>query len=99
MQQLRLKKYVPGRFLKNIGGTLVVFTDGIASYVSENTLKLAAKDASIIVENVVTLTEEVAEITAEGLQLLYEEKGTWAKVAAHLDMTVSKLSSLRKSLE
>lgn len=98
MQQIRMKKFIPGRFVKNLGGKVIVFHDSVARFVSEESIKRAERDSTLIVEGVVEVTEE-SKFTLESLQKLYKEEGTWAKVAESLDMTVSKLSALRKSLE
>jgi len=65
MYNLKLKDIfvAPGRQVKNIGGRIVVFFDGLATNVSESVAELARKQYYI--EEVINVNEDTQEATEE----------------------------------
>lgn len=164
---LQNKDRYPNRYVKNIGGTLVLFRDGVAhvtkqvadaarqrrgitvigpefigaavieedstevvptvvAHEPEPTVEVAEEEEpteeeptvevtdeeedsveSEAVEDVPAIREEeetaeettpTEEYTKESIEILYAKYGTWAAVADHLGISVSKLGKVRKSV-
>lgn len=163
---LQNKDRYPNRYVKNIGGTLVLFRDGVAhvtkqvadaarqrrgitvigpefigaavieedstevvptvvAHEPEPTVEVAEEEEEeptvevtdeeevsvesdeAAVEDVPAIIEEeetaeettpAEEYTKESIEILYAKYGTWAAVADHLGISVSKLGKVRKSV-
>jgi hypothetical protein len=156
---LQNKDKYPDRYVKNIGGTLVLFREGVAhvtkqvadaarqrrgitvigpefigaavieedstevvptvvAHEPEPTVEVAEEEEpteeeptvesdGAAVEDVPAVIEEeetakettpAEEYTKESIEILYAKYGTWAAVADHLGISVSKLGKVRKSV-
>lgn len=73
-----------GRLIKNFDGVLVVFRDGVAESVSKATADKAEALGGYTISPLIDVNK------------LYEELGTWTKVAEHLNVTTAQLRKLRE---
>lgn len=102
MYKITISPAKEGRLVRNLGGSLVVFRDGVG-YTSSRVAASIAERLKFEVEEITPAQPEIKSEETEGkdtdpevdVHALKEELGTWTKVAEHLGITTAQLKKLR----